>query len=45
MGEISITTTKKGLKCERCGEVWFPRIASPKECPNCKSRDWNKQKE
>jgi len=31
------------LKCKKCGHEWLPRTAQdPRECPKCKSRDWNK---
>ena len=31
------------LKCKKCGYEWIPRAETePKECPNCKSRKWNK---
>lgn len=27
-------------KCTRCGVKWIPRVENPRECPNCKSYDW-----
>jgi len=30
------------LKCQRCNHKWLPRVEGAKECPNCKSRLWNK---
>lgn len=31
--------------CKRCGIDWFQRIAgTPKMCPACKSRIWDKEK-
>ncbi len=30
------------LICAKCGHRWFSRIDKPKECPECKSRKWNK---
>ena len=30
----------KQIKCKRCEHKWIPRVKDPKECPNCKSRDW-----
>jgi DNA-directed RNA polymerase subunit RPC12/RpoP len=31
------------LKCVKCGHEWLPRQESkPKECPNCKSTNWDK---
>ena len=32
-------------KCIKCGHEWKPRVEYPKECPNCKSRYWKKEKE
>jgi predicted Zn-ribbon and HTH transcriptional regulator len=33
--------TLKQVKCEKCGYLWFPRVATPPiKCPNCQSRDW-----
>lgn len=29
----------KGI-CAKCGYEWEPRVESPVECPNCKSRRW-----
>jgi len=31
-------------KCKKCGHEWLPRVKKPKECPECKSRSWNKNK-
>lgn len=31
-------------KCLRCGYGWEARINNPKECPRCKSRDWEQPK-
>lgn len=28
-------------KCLSCGYEWLPRVDEPKECPNCKNRNWN----
>ena len=31
------------LKCKKCNYKWKSRIKKiPKECPDCKSRKWNK---
>ena len=30
------------MTCSICGYEWKPRVASPKECPQCKSRSWHK---
>jgi len=29
-------------KCKKCGYEWTSRVDNPKECPECKSRRWNK---
>lgn len=29
-------------RCGKCGYGWEARIENPKSCPECKSRDWNK---
>jgi len=31
-------------KCSKCNYEWKPRVDDPVECPNCKSRDWDKKK-
>lgn len=34
------------LKCKKCKYEWIPRkksIESIRECPDCKSRGWNKK--
>ena len=30
--------------CQKCDHKWIPRVSDPKKCPNCQSKDWNKQK-
>lgn len=38
---------KKRYHCHRCSYDWHPKTAradKPKECPNCKSRNWHKPK-
>jgi len=30
-------------KCKQCGYSWMSLKESPKECPDCKSRKWNKE--
>ena len=30
------------LECVRCGHRWIPQVKSPKQCPKCRSRYWNK---
>lgn len=32
------------LKCLLCGYIWVSRTELPKQCPNCKRMDWNKDK-
>jgi len=30
------------MECKKCFHIWKPKCYRPKECPNCKSRDyWN----
>ena len=29
------------LTCQHCGYEWLPRTATPKACPQCKTRHWN----
>ena len=29
-------------KCMKCGYEWTPKVDDPKECPECKSRYWDK---
>lgn len=31
-------------KCKLCEYIWVARIKTPKQCPNCKRMDWNKEK-
>jgi len=38
-------SNKKLCKCQKCGYEWQSRVENPKECPDCKSRHWNKEKE
>jgi len=33
------------MKCKRCGHTWFPRQASPKQCPKCKCYYWFEDRE
>jgi hypothetical protein len=28
--------------CKRCGYLWPARKLKPKECPNCKQRNWDR---
>jgi predicted Zn-ribbon and HTH transcriptional regulator len=33
------------FKCKRCGHEWIPRnMKKPKQCPNCHSPYWDKEK-
>jgi len=45
MQKPNVTITKQGYKCLLCGHTWVPRVGNPQECPNCKRRDWNKERE
>ena len=36
--QITKTHTVQLLKCYNCDYEWEPRIAQPKQCPNCKVR-------
>ena len=38
---ITIIMSKE-LSCLQCGYSWEPRKKKPKECPDCKSRKWDK---
>ncbi len=36
---------KQKNKCVKCGYEWISRLETkPKECPDCKSRYWEKKK-
>lgn len=41
-GDIMIMIMK--CRCAKCGYDWKARAAVPKECPACKSRNWNRRK-
>ena len=41
MDNLKKILTQGLLKCKKCGYRWFPRVAEPQECPQCKSRKWN----
>jgi predicted Zn-ribbon and HTH transcriptional regulator len=30
--------------CKRCGHEWVSRVENPRQCPKCKSYDWNEDK-
>lgn len=29
------------MECMKCGYTWLPRKLYIKQCPNCKSQNWN----
>ncbi|MCH7534409.1 MAG: dTDP-4-dehydrorhamnose 3,5-epimerase [Bacteroidetes bacterium] len=31
------------VKCKKCGYTWLARVDTPKLCPKCKSRSWDKK--
>ena len=31
-------------KCKKCKYEWESRVDKPKECPECKSRNWKEYK-
>ena len=35
---------KKRRSCKECGYKWSSRVKLPKECPKCKTRDWEDDK-
>ena len=34
-------SSRRSLTCRVCEHQWFPRVPTPKQCPRCRSRDWN----
>jgi len=30
------------LECSQCGYEWESRVDSPKKCPDCQSKKWDK---
>jgi predicted Zn-ribbon and HTH transcriptional regulator len=38
--EFGMAATDVMVKCGRCGYEWEKRIADPRECPQCKSRNY-----
>jgi len=38
---MRVEIKKIGLKCERCGKEWVPRIEDVRQCPRCKSAYWD----
>ena len=37
---VATTTRLPEYECRHCGHEWIPRTNIPRECPNCKSRNW-----
>lgn len=33
------------MECLRCSYKWEPNVVSPKQCPSCKSYDYNKERQ
>ena len=33
----------KNNKCLKCNHEWVARVEKVKQCPKCKSYDWNKK--
>ena len=31
--------------CKRCGWRWFPRKEKVKQCPGCRTKLWNKERQ
>ena len=29
------------VTCKKCNHTWLPRVMNIKQCPNCKSSNWN----
>ena len=42
--EIKKTITVILNKCNLCGYEWESRKSKPKQCPDCKRQDWNKER-
>ena len=36
-----IKHTIEFYRCGKCQYEWVSRVKHPKECPQCKSRNWN----
>ena len=34
----------KKCECQKCGYEWESRKENPKSCPECKTRNWDKDK-
>ena len=44
-GMARVPITILGFRCDQCGYEWLPRGGTdrtPRVCPNCKSREWDK---
>ncbi len=45
---MAVTTTKievRALTCDQCGHNWTTLAKTgPKDCPRCRSREWNGKK-
>ena len=39
-----IITMNMKQKCSKCSYEWESRVNKPKECPECKSRNWNDER-
>lgn len=39
---MATETNRRSVNCLRCEHIWYPVVATPKVCPRCKSRLWNK---
>lgn len=29
--------------CKKCGYAWIPRVETPKKCPSCQSKEWERK--
>jgi hypothetical protein len=46
-GIVAVTNRRqrtggRALTCGVCKYQWFPRVPTPKQCPRCRSANWNK---
>lgn len=37
------TAIRPTAQCRKCGFEWLPRVVTPKECPECKTRNPTKK--
>jgi len=49
LAKFLITIGKQAFVCKRCGYTWLQKEKNnkafiPKQCPNCKSPYWNKNR-